>query len=153
MKKSHTKLWRKPRKTEKSAKLSNLLTKWNCYKQHYFKWVSHALLKYSSMDVFIDIFWTAEFANMLNTELIIMQFWLKTNKLSLNIKYWLIHDRHLNAPSPFFTWWRHQMETFSALLVLCEGNSPATGEFPAQGPVTRSFAVFFDLRLNKRLSK
>ena len=31
--------------------------------------------------------------------------------------------------------------------------SPVTGEFPAQRPVTRSFGVFFDLRLNKRLSK
>ena len=51
------------------------------------------------------------------------------------------------------TWWRHQMETFSALLVLCAGNSPVTGEFPSQRPVTRSFEVFFDLRLNKRLSK
>ena len=27
------------------------------------------------------------------------------------------------------------------------------GEFPAQRPVTRSFYVFFDLRLNERLSK
>ena len=27
------------------------------------------------------------------------------------------------------------------------------GEFPSQRPVTRSFDVFFDLRLNKRLSK
>ena len=43
-----------------------------------------------------------------------------------------------------FAWWRHQMETFSALIA---------GEFPAQRPVTRSFDVFFDLRLNKRLSK
>ena len=48
-------------------------------------------------------------------------------------------------------WWRHQMET--ALLALCAGNSPVTGEFPAKRPVTRSFDVFFDLRLNKRLSK
>ena len=46
------------------------------------------------------------------------------------------------------TWWRHQMETFSALLALCAGNSPATGEFPPQRPVTRSFDVFLDLRLN-----
>ena len=45
------------------------------------------------------------------------------------------------------------METFSALLALCAGNSPVTDEFPAQRPVTRSFDVFFDLRLNKRLSK
>ena len=40
------------------------------------------------------------------------------------------------------TWWRHQMETFSG-----------PGEFPAQRPVTRSFDVFFDLRLDTRLSK
>ena len=45
------------------------------------------------------------------------------------------------------------MENFSALLVICAGNSPVTGEFPSQRPVTRSFDVFFDLRLNKRLSK
>ena len=45
------------------------------------------------------------------------------------------------------------METFSALLALCAGNSPVTGEFPAQRPVTRSFDVFFDLLLNTRLSK
>ena len=51
------------------------------------------------------------------------------------------------------SWWRHQMETFSALLAICAGNSPVPGEFPAQRPVTRSFDVFFDLRLNKRLSK
>ena len=50
-------------------------------------------------------------------------------------------------------WWRHQMETFSALLAICAGNSPVTGEFPTQRPVTRSFDVFFDLRLYKRLSR
>ena len=42
---------------------------------------------------------------------------------------------------------------FSALLALCAGNSPVTGEFPSQRPVTRSIGVFSDLRLNKRLSK
>ena len=51
------------------------------------------------------------------------------------------------------TWWRHQMETFSALLAICAGNSPVSGEFPAQRPVTRSFDVFFHLRLDGRLSK
>ena len=60
----------------------------------------------------------------------------------------------LHARDQFFsTWRRHQMETFSALLALCAGNSPVSGEFPAQRPVTRSFDVFFDLRLIKRLSK
>ena len=51
------------------------------------------------------------------------------------------------------SWGCHQMETFSALLVLCAGNSPVTVEFPAQRPVMQSFDVFFDLCLNKRLSK
>ena len=45
------------------------------------------------------------------------------------------------------------METFSAVLAICAGNSPVPGEFLAQRPVTRSFDVFFDLRLNKRLNK
>ena len=43
--------------------------------------------------------------------------------------------------------------TSSALLAPCVGNSPATSEFPSQRPAMRSFDVFFDLRLNKRLCK
>ena len=39
--------------------------------------------------------------------------------------------------------WKH----FSALLVLCAGNSTITGEFQSQRPVTRNFDVFFYLRL------
>ena len=45
------------------------------------------------------------------------------------------------------------METFAALLAFCAGNSPVTGEVPSQRPVTRIFDIFFDLRLNKRLSE
>ena len=45
--------------------------------------------------------------------------------------------------------WKH----FPRYWPLCAGNSPVTGEFPSQRPVTRSFDVFFDLRLNKRLCK
>ena len=45
------------------------------------------------------------------------------------------------------------METFSALLALCAGNSLVSGgEFLSQRPVTRSYDVFFHLRLNKRLA-
>ena len=64
-----------------------------------------------------------------------------------------------HQPHPFLSgllylsWWRHQMETFSALLALCAGNSPVTGEFPAWKPVTRSLDVSFDLRQNKMLNK
>ena len=46
-----------------------------------------------------------------------------------------------------FSWWRHQMESFSALLALCKGNSSV------KGSVKQSFDVFFNLRLNTRLSK
>ena len=45
------------------------------------------------------------------------------------------------------------METFSVLLALLAENSTVTGEFPLQRPVTRCFDVFFDLGLNRRLSK
>ena len=70
-------------------------------------------------------------------------------------------DYHHDLPRAYYMtaclcvlpWWRHQMEKISALLAICAGNSPVTGEFPAQRPVTRSFDVFFNLRLNKRLSK
>ena len=81
--------------------------------------------------------------------------------------------RHQARDGGSHTRWRHKMETFSALLAICVGNSPVPGEFPAfsallaicvgnspvpgefpaHKPVTRSFDVFFDLRLNKRLSK
>ena len=65
------------------------------------------------------------------------------------------HAAHLmkNSCNLCVAIWRHQMDAFSALLVLCARNSPVTGEFPAQRPVTRSFDVFFDLPLSQKLSK
>ena len=78
---------------------------------------------------------------------------------SLNFPRVVVHgDTHvknmiLDESKGKVTWWRHQMKTFSALLAICAGNSPVSGDFPAQRPVTRGFDVFFDLRLNKRLSK
>ena len=60
---------------------------------------------------------------------------------------YLFHDKSLDRT------WRHQMEAFSASLAICEGNPPVTGGSPSQRPVTGSFDLFFDLRLNKRLSK
>ena len=41
---------------------------------------------------------------------------------------------------------------FRALLAFCAENSPVTGEFPTQRPVTRSFDVFFDLGMQQQLS-
>ena len=67
-----------------------------------------------------------------------------------------VYEWTLEAPQCLVdhsAWWCHQMETFSASLSLCVGNSPVTGEFPPQRPVTRSFDVFFALHMNKQLSK
>ena len=54
---------------------------------------------------------------------------------------WLLHMR------------TSSMETFSSLLALYVGNSPVTGEFPSQRPVTWKCDVFVDLCMNKWLSK
>ena len=64
---------------------------------------------------------------------------------------WKVFEFDTNRTSDRTSLWRHQMETFSALLAICVGNSPVPGEFPAQKPLTRCFDVFFDP--NKRLSK
>ena len=51
------------------------------------------------------------------------------------------------------SWWRHHMEIFTALLALYDGNHRSPVDSLHKGPETQSFDVFFDLRLNKRLSK
>ena len=47
--------------------------------------------------------------------------------------------------------WRHQMETFSALLALREGNHQSQLDSPHKGPWRG--ALMFDLRLNKRFGQ
>ena len=51
------------------------------------------------------------------------------------------------------SWWRHQMETFSALLAICAGNSLVPGEFPTQRPKHAELLCFLWSTPNKRLSK
>ena len=53
---------------------------------------------------------------------ILIRMWLAIHVLSSKVG-WL--NRH--------SWWRHQMETFSALLALCAGNSPAPVNSPHKG--------------------
>ena len=59
-----------------------------------------------------------------------------------HVKYINVHEPNGGCPNGGYC----KMETFSALLALCEGNPPVTGGFPSQRPVTRSFDVLFDLR-------
>ena len=117
---------------------------------------AHQILKiYYVLPYTVDIKASDEFWNPLGKT--VRPEWAQLENLSvvfqqnciprtLKRKVWLFATGHI-------AWWRHQMETFSALLAVCAGNSPVPGEFPSQRPVTRSFDVFFDLRLNKRLSK
>ena len=70
-----------------------------------------------------------------------------------HILWYTLCQRMLAWLCRYYSWSRHQMEIFSALLAICARNSPVPGEFPAQTPVTRGFDVFFDLRLNRRLCK
>ena len=81
--------------------------------------------------------------------------YLSSNHWGLLVEFWywsmIAIATLLYNPVWWLSWWRHQMEIFSALLALCAGNSPAIAEFPSQRTVTRSFGVFCDLRLSKRL--
>ena len=54
--------------------------------------------------------------------------------------------------STLTTWWRHQMETFSALLDLCAGNSPPVNS-PHKGHWRGTLMFSLICALNKRLSK
>ena len=63
---------------------------------------------------------------------------------AINLRnYWKLEQTKFTL----FAWWPHQMEPFSALLAFCGGNPSVTGGFPSQRQMTRSFGVFFDLRL------
>ena len=63
-------------------------------------------------------------------------------------------NMYLNAEMlRYEPWWRHQMETFSALLAICAGNSPLNGEFPAQSQWRGALTFSLICALNKRLSK
>ena len=75
------------------------------------------------------------------------------NAITFSYQLYPCISQILKNRNPDCAWWRHRMETFSALLAICAGNSPVPGEFPSQRPVTRSFNVFFDMCLNKQLNK
>ena len=81
---------------------------------------------------------------------------LMAMRIGVNVQgdhLWYKTNKHWMTAALLCLWWRHQMGTFSGLLAICAGNSPASCEFPAQKPVTRSFDAFLDLCLNKRLRK
>ena len=83
-------------------------------------------------------------------------------KTTINVFKWLVICIRVSPVTNFGYLWPHRWQNNDSImtssngnlfcvLALCTGNSPVTGEFPSQRPVTRSFDVFFDLRLNTQL--
>ena len=72
---------------------------------------------------------------------IINTLWHITNKIVNSILYhkdyahgsWFVLVCFRSTSAIAFTWWRHQMETFSALLAICAGNSPVQVNSPHKG--------------------
>ena len=64
------------------------------------------------------------------------------SQIFVKLRNFLLGEHSTRYNKKLYSWWPHQMETFSVLLVLCAGNSPVSDEFPS----------FFDLHLNKQLS-
>ena len=109
------------------------------------------LIEYISIHFIGAVFCTANYCEM---QSILWGLW----STDFIIRYMLVIELLVPGRSgcnikSISSWWHHQMETFSALLALCEGNPPVIGGFLSQKPVMRSFDVFFDLGLKKRLSK
>ena len=101
-------------------------------------------LRYDGHGAFFECFISNH--GKLEQKVAISQKGFNASKLLTMVNIW--GENNIQTP-----WWRHQKETFSESLAICAGNSPVTGEFPAQKAVTQNFDVFFDLRLIKRLSK
>ena len=88
----------------------------------------------------------------------------------LSVNHWFVISMYLRVLLHIYhmsSWWRHDMETLSALLVICEGIPPVTGDtfspslafcegvhrspvdYPHKKPVMWSFGASFDASLHK----
>ena len=96
--------------------------------------------KYINEDVHEHCFWSAQF------------------DVSVTVPIRKFRDADESPCERFHHYWANNMMTssngniFRVTGPLC-GEFTGPGEFPTQRPVTRSFDVYFDLRLNKRLCK
>ena len=106
---------------------------------------------------FCELYFIRHTQKLLGSECVqCLRTWVKDNVIFPAVGYDKLHwniQVNISLCSQHILAWRHQMETISALLALCAGNSPVTGELPSQKPVSWSFDIFFDLLLDKRLSQ
>ena len=56
--------------------------------------------------------------------------WLYHALIFANVFYVYLSNKRFLIPDSiiYLSWWRHQMETFTESLALCEGNPPVTGD-------------------------
>ena len=67
--------------------------------------------------------------------------WMDKQTICIHWKQYNDHKRR--SLSAYISWWRHQMETFFALLAICAENSPAPVNYPHKGQ--RRGALLFSL--------
>ena len=75
------------------------------------------------------------------------------NQHDINCRALLIDKLVMNPELSYVRITTSYIKYRADILAICAGNSQVSGEFLTQRPVTRSFDVFFDLRMNKPLSK
>ena len=76
-----------------------------------------------------------------------MIFFIKTHTFSLKKIHLIMSPGKLRpflVSASMCEWWRHNMEAFTAILVVCEGNLPVTGEFRSQRASNVDFDGFFN---------
>ena len=99
-----------------------------------------------------DLYWVCDLFSSLF--MLIQKFHKRSSSFSICSSNY--GPRILNGRSSYWRVWYDDVikwKHFPRYWPFVRGNSPAPSEFPTQRPVTRSFDVFFDLGLNKRLSK
>ena len=65
--------------------------------------------------------------------------------LSASVPMYNITDSSSDCQTLLISWRRHQMETFPALLAICAGNSPVTGEFSHKGQWRGTLMFYYDV--------
>ena len=128
-------------------------------------WRRHCMLAYLVWKTFTNtVFICSEILTDTHDDVIkwkhFQRYWPSVRGIHRSIVCWhTLCEKHLQTPCLFVVkYWPIPMMTSSNGNIvrvtghLC-GEFTGPGEFPAQRPVTRSFDVFFDLHLNKRLSK
>ena len=106
-----------------------------CINQNLIKWIVYAVRVY--------------FVLLWYRPILVVFWWVTSLALGQRLHQWKQH---------WWTWVNRSNESTHDDVIKWNifrvtGHLLVPSEFPAQRPVTRSFDVFFDLRLNKRLSK